>query len=341
MTFRPFALTSQPVRRSRLKVGARDVGFYHCVSRVVDRRKIFRALEKERFVSLMREYESFCEVRVLTYAVMSNHFHILLQVPPRPAVLPTAEELLEKLSRLSGHVDVEMVRLRIQTYRETNDEAGLQDYLETFYRRMWDVSAFMKQVKQRFTQWYNALHGRKGTLWEERFRSVLVEGMGTALAAVSAYIDLNPVRAGIVQDPMSYRWCGYAEGMAGRRRALDSLQIVVAALLHGHVATRSEAMSTYSALLDVKNRAKSSLGREESIKLLEEKGRLVLRDYLRCRVRYFTDGLALGSHGFVERIFRQNRSHFGSRRRQGSKPLRGLAQLDLSCLRDLRRRVFG
>ncbi|MFM1942651.1 MAG: hypothetical protein RI897_1633 [Verrucomicrobiota bacterium] len=317
------------------------MGFYHCVSRVVDRRKIFRTLEKERFVSLMREYESFCEVRVLTYAVMSNHFHILLQVPPRPAVLPTPEELLLKLSRLSGHVDLDLVQLRIQTYRDTHDEAGLNDYLETFFRRMWDVSAFMKQVKQRFTQWYNALHGRKGALWEERFRSVLVEGMGMALAAVAAYIDLNPVRAGITQDPMSYRWCGYAEAVAGRRRAMDSLQIVVAALLHGHAVSRSEAMSTYSALLDVKNRAKSSLGREDSIKLLEEKGRLILRDYLRCRVRYFTDGLALGSRGFVEEIFREYRSHFGSRRRQGSKPLRGLAQHDLSCLRDLRRRVFG
>ncbi len=324
-----------------MKVGARSMGFYHCVSRVVDRRKVFRALEKERFVSLMREYEVFCEVRVLTYAVMSNHFHILLQVPPRPDVLPSPEQLLEKLSGLTGHVDADLVRLRIQTYRETNDAAGLESYMETFFRRMWDVSAFMKQVKQRFTQWYNAIHGRKGTLWEERFRSVLVEGMGVALAAVAAYIDLNAVRAGIVADPAAYRWCGYAEVAAGKRRAKDSLRVVAAALLNGREVPLSEAISSYSALLDIGNCAGRSLARDEALKQLETNGRLILRDYLRCRVRYFTDGLALGSRAFVENIFRQNRFHFGPRRRQGSRPVRGLAQLNLACLRDLRANVFG
>jgi hypothetical protein len=51
---------------------------------------------------------------------------------------------------------------------------------------MWDVSAFMKLLKQRFTQWFNRRRGRKGTLWEERFKSVLVEGAGPALSAMPA-----------------------------------------------------------------------------------------------------------------------------------------------------------
>ena len=60
-------------------------------------------------------------------------------------------------------------------------------------------------------------HGRKGTLWEDRFRSVLVEGAGLALATMAAYIDLNPVRAGMVEDPKDYRWSGYGAAMAGRK----------------------------------------------------------------------------------------------------------------------------
>ena len=71
--------------------------------------------------------------------------------------------------------------------------------------RLWaqvnDLSAFMKLLKQRFSQWFNRTHQRTGTLWEERFRSVLIEGTGPALATVAAYIDLNPVRAGLVHDP--------------------------------------------------------------------------------------------------------------------------------------------
>lgn len=41
---------------------------------------------------------------------------------------------------------------------------------------MWDVNAFMKLLNKRFTQWFNRQPGRKGTLWEERLKSVLVEG---------------------------------------------------------------------------------------------------------------------------------------------------------------------
>jgi glycerophosphoryl diester phosphodiesterase len=54
--------------RARLKVPQdRPVGFYHCVSRIVDRVFRLEEVEKEHFVKLMREYEEFCEVRVLTY----------------------------------------------------------------------------------------------------------------------------------------------------------------------------------------------------------------------------------------------------------------------------------
>ena len=68
--------------------------------------------------------------------------------------------------------------------------------------RMGDVSVFMKELKQRFSIWYNKSHRRYETLWAERFKSVLVEGSRSALRTVAAYIDLNPVRAGLVEDPV-------------------------------------------------------------------------------------------------------------------------------------------
>jgi hypothetical protein len=57
---------------------------YHCVSRVVDRRKVLGAEERTKFVEFMREYEAFCQVRVLTHCVMGNHFHILVEIPEAP-----------------------------------------------------------------------------------------------------------------------------------------------------------------------------------------------------------------------------------------------------------------
>ncbi len=89
--------------------------------------------------------------------------------------------------------------------RAIGNHAGAEKLRERFLRRMWSLSAFMQAVKQRFSQWLNTRDGRAGTLWEGRFKSVLVEGTARTLATMAAYIDLNPVRAGIVGEPGLYR----------------------------------------------------------------------------------------------------------------------------------------
>ena len=68
--------------------------------------------------------------------------------------------------------------------------------LESFRRRFCDVSVWTKEVKQRFSKWLNKRRERRGTLWMEKFKSVLVQD-GEALRTMALYIDLNPVRAGI------------------------------------------------------------------------------------------------------------------------------------------------
>ena len=337
-----------------MKVGTdQPVGFYHCISRVVDRRRVFREAEKEHFVALMRECEAFCEVRVLTYCVMSNHFHILVEVPKRPETLPSPETLLRKVRCLTGHSNAGLVEARLKLYRDAHDAEGERAYLETFYGRMWDVSAFMKMLKQRFTQWYNGCRGRKGTLWEERFKSVLVEGAGQALATMAAYIDLNPVRAGLVEDPKDYRWCGYGEALAGQRRAREGLRVMATALHGGKALPAAAALETYRTwvynegseereALDEEGRpVRGALRRREVLRVLRNQGKLPLRAYLRCRVRYFCDGVAMGSRGFVEEVFRAYRTRFGPKRRDGARRMRGLAATELYTARDLRLGLFG
>ena len=91
------------MRRARLKSHPdRPVGFYHCLSRVVDRRFVLGDAEKSQFVEFMREYEAFCGVQVLSFCVLSNHFHILVAVPKRPDELPSEEDLIRRLKGLSA-----------------------------------------------------------------------------------------------------------------------------------------------------------------------------------------------------------------------------------------------
>lgn len=95
---------------------------------------------------------------------------------------------------------------------------------------MHDLSEFMKTVLQRFTRWFNRTHSRMGTLWEERFKSVIVES-GMAARTMAAYIDLNPVWAGMVEDPADYRWSGYGEAVGGGAKGNGTE--VPGALFHG------------------------------------------------------------------------------------------------------------
>ena len=181
---------------------------YHCVSRVVDRRFIFGDVEKEEFVRIMRLYEAFCGVRVLSYCVMSNHFHILVEVPPKMDESLSNTGLVERLSLLYKEDYVSVVADQLEKLSTSNTEKGKEAYQalrEQFTDRRWDLGLFMKTLKHRFTTWYNKRNRRKGTLWEARYKSVLVQN-GHAARVMAAYIDLNPVRAGMVSDPKDYRW---------------------------------------------------------------------------------------------------------------------------------------
>jgi len=317
----------------------------------VDRRFIFEAAEKEYFTRLMRECEAFCQVRVMTFCVMSNHYHILLHVPKRPDVLPTAEQLMGLLKDLGYEEDYRHTKERIERCREARDESGERDLLERFFRQMWDVSWFNRLLKQRFSAWYNYRTGRKGTLWEERFKSVLIDGRGEALLTIAAYIDLNPIRAGLTQDPKNYRWCGYGEAVAGVRIAKEGLK----ALLDGRDGVEESltaAMAKYRVWLfgqGEQNEGADEHGQtvrrgidpSKVIEVVAAKGRLGIHEYARCRVRYFVDGMAFGTQEFVEEMFRAFRARFGCHRQTGARPVRGLDGVPMFVLRDLWEPIIG
>jgi hypothetical protein len=323
------------------------------MSRVVDGQRIFGDVEKEQFRSLMCELAEFCQVRVLTFCLMSNHFHILLDVPRPPDLLPSAEETLEALGRLTGCQDVGAARQELQAIRARGDAEAEASWLACYHARRWNLSAFMQVLKQRFSAFYNRRHGRRGTLWEERFKSVIVEGEGRALVTMAAYIDLNPVRAGLVKDPLKYRWCGYTEAVAGKSDARAGLQRIVRALIRQEAGGELEALEIYRQHLFVEGseeresiaedggKERGSIAREAMLKVLADKGRLPTAEYLRCRVRYFCDGAVFGSRDFVESIFRSSRERFGAKRKTGARPLRGMEEGGLFTARALRVNVFG
>jgi len=211
-----------------------------------------------------------------------------------------------------------------------NGEEG-QRLRESLTRRMHDVSWFMKTVKQRFSVWFNKSRDRFGPVWSERFKSVLVEGDQWALRTVAAYIDLNAVRAGLVGDPKDYRFCGYGEAVAGGKLAREGL-LVLGRDLAGYRQTLFGSGSGQKA-------GKEIIPQEEALKVLEAKGELPLATILRCKVRYFSDGLVLGSPDFVGGIIASDHSD----RKRGPKvrPMTGSDWKGLAVGAGLRKGLFG
>ncbi len=294
---------------------------YHCMTRVVAGERLLDDTAKEVLRKQLWLVAEFCGVEILTYAILSNHFHVLLKVPQK--TIPPDAELLRRYKLLHPKPDAP----EAQAWRKRQ------------LALMGDVSAFMKLVKQRFAIWFNKAHRRYGTLFAERFKSVLVEPTGHALRTIAFYIDLNPVRADLVADPKDYRFCGYGEAVAGHKGARAGLL-----QLHGgdwrcaHAAHRIGLFGTGTAPRE----RGATLDPAVFAKVLREKGQLPLTDVLRCRVRYFTDAAVLGSEAFVATQLAAFRRRHGTRERTAPRPLAPVADWGgLFALRRLRKNPLG
>ena len=314
---------------------------YHCMTRAVNGERLFHDREKEILRKIIWQMADFSGVEVLTYCVLSNHFHVLIRVMgdqvvsdaelmrrfrvlcPKPTKYQTESAKVTESQLCAGGVEADAIRRKLLA-------------------RMSDVSEFMKAVKQRFSVWYNRSHQRYGTLWAERFKSVLVEGKGNPLQTMAAYIDLNPVRAGLVADPKDYRFCGYAEAVAGVPEAKRGMIHVWSD--HG-VKRVDSALRAHRMLIFGKHASGTGLSkmtRERALKILDhEDGHLPKTVILRCRVRYFTDGAILGSADFVRGFTGAWQRERGRKYAPKVSGMRGSNWGDLAVIQGLRRRVFS
>jgi len=327
---------------------------YHVMSRTCGGEVFFDDVEKEALRRLLWKMSEFCGVRLVTYCIMKNHFHALVEVPKKEIWLErfAGEEgearLFDHLRTIYSKAFVALLKQELDEWRRLGMHALVLAKLEAIKKRFCDLSLFVKEVKERFSRWFNKRRDRKGTLWMDRFKSVMVEGKGEPLHTMASYIDLNPVRAGLVEDPKDYRWSGYGEAMGGSRRAQRGLSKVTGKPVDGWEGgggAESYRCLLYSTGVEVRDAANANIVRQgvsadEARAVLKAGGKLSPAELARLRVRYFTDGLVLGSKEFVETIFAENRSQFGPKRRDGARKIPETTG-GLYSMRRLRHQVVG
>ena len=321
-----------------------DSDYYHVISRVVDRQFVLHQREKEYFRQLLFKQAAFAGVTVIAWCFMSNHFHLLIEVPNKDKALEgwNDDASLERLEMLNSEAFTRQVLAEIKMWKRNGNSKAVHQAAMAVQDRIFDLSKFVKELKFKFSVWFNKQHGRRGTLWEERFRSVLLEN-GEAVRCCAAYIDLNPVRAGLCENPEDYRWCSYAAAVAGdkasrrglarawgRQRWSDKIAREYRVLLFGRGGAHAGGETADGRYV----KAKPGFSRQQIEEEIKQGGQVPLFKILRCRIRYFSDGAVLGSKSFVDSFFEGNRSSFGSNRESGARKLR-VSMGSITSLRDL------
>jgi putative transposase len=322
------------MRWPRIKVSDRPA-VYHCISRTVGRDHLLQDLEKEELRKSIRLLADFCGVEIITYSVMSTHDHILVRTPGPVEI--SDEELARRVRARYGK---NSNRIKI-IENDLKNTGRISPALRNQYLvRMGDISMFMKDLNQHMTCFYNKRHERIGTIWAGRFKSPLIENVPSTVLKLAAYIDANAIQGGLEQDPKGYRYCGYAEALAGGGKA----QAGLATCLPGESIT--EKMEYYRQYLfsicaHVADPNKRSLKAEEVRAVMDQGGVLPIHVLLCLKIRYFIDGGVLGSKAFVEEIASRVEKQLKRKRPLKSCPMIGADWGGLMVLRNLQKNVFG
>jgi REP element-mobilizing transposase RayT len=272
---------------------------YHVISRTALDGFVLKDVEKDYLLKLIKRLSSVYFAEVLGFCIMGNHFHLVVRMHPG-----------------DGYNDEEIKhRFKLYHGKDSNREVNDTEIIQKLREKWSDLSEYVKEIKHGFSRFYNRRHNRKGFFWSDRFKSVIVDN-GETLINCLAYIDLNPVRAGIVKQPERYRWCS----------------------LGYHVQTNNSEifLSMDFGLREFAvRRVEDRLGYYR--RFVYEKGGLTLKgaervrgidiktvERFRYRTRYFTDSGIIGTKAFVGRIYRQFKDYFFSKHEKRPKTIQGL-----------------
>ncbi|MCC5807385.1 MAG: transposase [Opitutales bacterium] len=267
------------------------------------KRRLLEEAEREVWVHALERAARFSGVEVITYCCLGNHFHILVRIDPTARDCSDTE-LVDRFAALYGTARAAWCGLDASGLAHALAQGGTpeaQRLRERLRARMGDVSEFMRTLRQRYTKWYNRTHQTAGTLWSERFGSVLVQDIPWLVALVAAYIDLNPVRAGLAPLPGEYRWSGYTAALAGNTDIRRTL-----AACFPREADADASLACYRRLMLGKGAAAKRDGTggrvdpEELLKAVRDGGELEAHELLRLKLRFLTQGRALGTHEWMQ-----------------------------------------
>ena len=279
-------------RKARMVVKG-ESAVYHVMSRTALEGFVLGDIEKDYLLQLIKHFSSIYFTEILVYCLMGNHFHVVVRIHPSERY--SDDDISERYTRY---------------YQNDKTKTSPLPAQRPMLREKWEnLSEFMKEIKQSFSRFYNKKHHRRGFFWSDRFKSVLVEN-GETLINCLAYVDLNPVRAGIVDKPDDYRWNGLGNHLQNANHddflSLDFGLEAAIELSNEQKVTQYKKFVYDVGSLPTVTRA-SNAGRIAPQRA-EHGSKTNTADRFLARTRYFTDSGIIGSRKFVSSLWKRLRS---------------------------------
>ena len=184
-----------------------STSYYHCISRCVRRAFLWGedhltgrnySHRKQWVIDRLAELNDIFAIDICAYAVMSNHYHVVLRVDKEKAECWQAIDIIDRWAKLFS---IPLLVQRYQAGKTTFAEnLEAESIIQTWQQRLMDISWFMRSLNEFLARKANQEDKCKGRFWEGRFKSqALLDEV--ALLTCMSYVDLNPIRAGIAQTP--------------------------------------------------------------------------------------------------------------------------------------------
>jgi REP element-mobilizing transposase RayT len=267
---------------------------------------------RRKIIDFIRLFAKVYSCEVLGFSIMGNHYHLVVRMDAPRAM--TRKELRARAELL---------------YQEKVLDGWLTASWERFQARIFDVSELMRSLQSKIARWYNVTHNRRGRFWAERFKSVLLEDEKAVFDCL-LYVELNPVRAGIVKRPEEFdgsslyyrelkddKWMTPITEISKRPKRADALRDYKSCVYYrGSVPTKENQTPISNRLLKQ-----------------EEARGFAAEGLFTKRIRHMTDGVVIGSEAFVqEKLERLRDAGRYLRRRNPVRQVDGVH----SCLRPQR-----
>ncbi len=237
-----------PIPRSRL-IDATITRHYHVISRCVRRLHLLaddpKSPSQDRKGWIERRLKELSEIfaiSVSAYACMDNHFHLLLRLDPDVAAVWTPQEVVRRWFRLFPPRGVDRKPIPKEQMAELVLEKSLDPiWVAEIRERLGSISWFMRCLKEPLARLVNKADGRTGAFFEGRFKSIAVLDE-RALLTCMAYIDLNPMAAGVAETPESATNTSLRARLENvrRQRTPDLCAATVGSIMASKVATNME-----------------------------------------------------------------------------------------------------